>query len=245
MNSRAEQQAIDFATQALEKARQAEYYGLAHDSTDVVADSDVDPCGTTWCFDADGPGGRATEELVIQPGGSVNPHIETITSDVNNGTNFTVATYVTRPLSSGADVKRVTVVTRWNIGGKQRERASSSIVTATTRGLPIPLFAFKTASNTQAVNPGTGVAPHPVVAFKIEMTNQGAPDRWDLSTDGGTWTFWRDNGDNVLCMVAAECASGVAVDSQLVDSDDAGAIVDTGRLDPTTSHHLLGSPRGS
>ncbi len=123
MNSRAEQQAIDFATQALEKARQAEYYGLAHDSTDVVADSAVDPCGATWCYDADGPGGSATEELVIQPGGSVNPHIETITSDVNNGTNFTVATYVTRPLSSGADVKRVTVVTRWNIGGKQRERA--------------------------------------------------------------------------------------------------------------------------
>ncbi len=108
-------------------------------------------------------------------------------------------------------------------------------MTATTRGLPIPLFAFETASNTQAVNPGTGVAPHPVVAFKIEMTNQGAPDRWDLSTDNGTWSFWRDDGDNVLCMVAAECASGVSEDSRLVDSDDEGAIVDTGRLDPTTS----------
>ena len=39
MNSRAEQQAIDFATEALEKARQAEYYSLGHDATDIAADS--------------------------------------------------------------------------------------------------------------------------------------------------------------------------------------------------------------
>ena len=232
MNSRAEQQAIDFATEALEQARQADYYALAHDVTDVSADSRaVAPCGSTWCFNP----GDGAEELVMMTGGVVNPHIATINSEVNNGTDFTVATYVTRPVATGADVKRVTAVTRWTVAGHQRERVASSIVTATSRGLPIPLFAFETASNTQAVNPGTGVAPYPVVAFKIEMTNQGAPDRWDLTTDTGTWTFWLDNGDNILCTDATSCGDGVSVDTQMVDSDDAGTAVDTGRLDPTRS----------
>jgi type II secretory pathway pseudopilin PulG len=234
VSSRAEQQAIDFATEALEKARQAEYFGLAHDQADVVADSTrVSACGPTWCFDP----GDGAEKLVIQPGGSLTPHVATVDSKVNNGTNFTVATYVTRPLQPGADVKRVTVVARWNVGGQQRERVTSSMLTATTRGLPVPLFAFETATNSQAVNPWTGnVADDiPAVAFKIQMTNQGAPDRWDLTTDGGTWTFWRDNGDSILCTVAALCGAGVVVDSQLVDTDDPGTAVDTGRLDPTTS----------
>jgi type II secretory pathway pseudopilin PulG len=234
MNARAEQQAIDFATQALERARQLDYYGLGHDETDLLADSaNVDPCDTTWCFDP----GSGPEELVLMPGGSINPHVQVVSSDVNNGTSFTVATYVTRALDSGADVKRVTVVTSWSIAGRERERATSSIVTATTRGLPVPLFAFDTPLNTQPVNPWTGVAgdPVPVVAFKVEMTNQGAPDRWDLTTDGGTWTFWRDNGDNVLCMDAAVCGEGVLPDTLMADSDDEGTAVDTGRLDPTTS----------
>jgi hypothetical protein len=173
---------------------------------------------------------------VIIPGGTMNPHVQIVSSELNNGTNFTVATYVTRPSSNGADVKRVTVVTRWNIGAKPRERVTSSLVTATTRGLPIPLFAFETAVNTQPVNPRVPTATtNPLVAFKIEMTNQGAPDRWDLTTDNGTWTFWRDNGDNILCLVATTCGDGVLPDTQMLDSDDPGTTVDTGRLDPTSS----------
>jgi type II secretory pathway pseudopilin PulG len=233
LNSRAEQQAIDFATQALERARQLEYYGLGHDATNIASDSArVAPCGSTWCFN---PGGGA-EPLVIQAGGSINPHIETISAALNNGTNFTVATYVTRPLNTGPDVKRVTVVTRWNIGSKQRERVTSSILTATTRGLPIPLFNFETASATQSVNPrAPGDTEDPQVAFRIELTNQGAPDRWDLTTDSGTWAFWRDNGDGILCTAAATCGTGVSVDTSMVDSDDPGTAIDTGRLDPTTA----------
>jgi prepilin-type N-terminal cleavage/methylation domain-containing protein len=233
LSSRAEQQAIDFATQALERARQTEYYALGHDATEIATDSaNVDPCDTTWCFNP----GDGAEELVIMPGGSVNPHVQTVSSDINNGTNFTVATYVTRPLNSGADVKRVTVVTRWNVGSTQRERVSSSMVTATTRGLPIPLFNFETAANSQAVNPAVEVTdPDPIVAFQVQLTNQGAPDRWDLTIDSGTWTFWRDNGDNILCMVSAECGPGVDLDTPLTDSDDAGTAIDTGRLDPTTA----------
>ena len=226
MSSRAEQQAIDFATEALEQARQADYYSLGHDATDIAADTtNVTSCSSTWCFNpGDGP-----EQLIIAAGGSVNPHTTVVSSTVNNGVDFAVSTYVTKPAGSTADYKRVTVVTRWNVGSLQRERRSSSIVTATSRGLPIPLFTFKTAVNAQTVNLGSDAV------FKIEMTNQGALDTWNLAPDTGTWTFWRDNGDNVLCRVVADCATGVVEDQPLVDGDDAGGVVDTGRLDPTTS----------
>jgi type II secretory pathway pseudopilin PulG len=227
MSSRAEQQAIDFATEALEQARQADYYSLGHDATDVAADSTrVTACGTSsWCFNP----GDGAETLVTMVGGTINPHTTVVSSNVNNGVNFSVSTYVTKPAGTSADYKRVTVVTRWTVAGKARERVTSSIVTATTRGLPIPLFTFKTASNSQTVNPGAATV------FKIEMTNQGAPDRWDLSTNNGTWTLWRDNGDSILCMDLAECGTGVTLDTQLTDGDDPGTVVDTGRLDPTSS----------
>ncbi len=222
MNSRAEQQAIDFATEALEQARQGDYYSLGHDATDIAADTaNVTSCSPTWCFNpGDGP-----EQLIIAAGGSVNPHTTVVSSTVNNGVNFQVSTYVT---------KRVTVVTRWNVGSLQRERRTSSLVTATSRGLPIPLFTFKTANNAQTVNQGSDAV------FMIEMTNQGAPDTWNLTANSGDWTFWRDNGDNVLCRVAADCATGVSEDAPLVDGDDAGTVVDTGRLDPTTSMVIWG-----
>ncbi len=226
MNSRAEQQAIDFATEAVEQARQADYYSLGHDATDVAADTAyVTSCGSTWCFNP----GDGSEQLIIAAGGSINPHTTVVSSTVNNGVNFQVSTFVTKPAGSTADYKRVTVVTRWNIGSLQRERRSSSLVTATSRGLPIPLFTFKTANNAQTVIQGSDSV------FMIEMTNQGAPDTWNLTADSGSWEFWRDNGDNVLCRVAADCATGVPEDQPLADGDDAGTVVDTGRLDPTTS----------
>ena len=159
----------------------------------------------------------------------MNPHTRVISSEVNNGVNFEVSTYVTKASSTGADYKRVTVVTRWTIAGKMRERMSSSIVTATSRGLPIPLFTFKVAANAQTINPSVDAV------FKVEITNQGAPDRWDLTTNNGTWAFWRDNGDNVLCVELTGCGTGVAQDTLMTDGDDAGAIIDTGRLDPTTA----------
>ena len=129
-------------------------------------------------------------------------------------------------------------MTRWTIAGHQRERMSSSIVTATSRGLPIPLFTFKVAANAQTINPDVDAV------FKVEITNQGAPDRWDLTTNNGTWEFWRDNGDNVLCVDTAGCGAGVAQDTLMTDGDDAGSIVDTGRMDPTMAIVVLGGAQG-
>ena len=153
--------------------------------------------------------------------------------------NFQVSTYVTKASTTGADYKRVTVVTRWTIAGHQRERMSSSIVTATSRGLPIPLFTFKVAANAQTINPNVDSI------FKVEITNQGAPDRWDLTTSNGTWEFWKDNGDNVLCVDLAGCGAGVAQDTLMTDGDDAGSIVDTGRMDPTVAVVFWAVRKGS
>ena len=159
-----------------------------------------------------------------------------VDSSVNNGVNFQVSTYVTKPAGTSADYKRVTVVTRWTIGAKSRERMTSSILTATSRGLPIPQFTFKTAGATHTVNREADSV------FKVEMTNQGAPDRWDLTTSSGTWSFWQDNGDSILCMVAADCGAGVSLDTQMVDGDDAGSIVRHRAPGPDEQHRVLGGP---
>ena len=71
MNSRAEQQAIDFATEALEQARQADYYSLGHDATDVAVRHGErrPPVGRRG---ASIPGDGA-EQLVIDGGGRRQP----------------------------------------------------------------------------------------------------------------------------------------------------------------------------
>ena len=75
-NSRAEQQAIDFATEALEQARRVDYYTLGHDAADLATDTHVTACGVVDCFDA----GQGSEELVTLAGASVNPHTRVISS---------------------------------------------------------------------------------------------------------------------------------------------------------------------
>ncbi len=94
-------------------------------------------------------------------------------------------TYITRPADSTADYKRVTVVAKWQVAGHQRERAVSSLVTVTDRGLPLPVFKLTPLGGTSAsVNPDTDVP------FGFELTNQGAPDRWNLSFTGSAPTKW-------------------------------------------------------
>ena len=62
MTARVEQQAIDFATEALEQARAADYYTLANVSADMSRDPRVAVCGTTSCIDT---GTGAAEPLVL------------------------------------------------------------------------------------------------------------------------------------------------------------------------------------
>ena len=176
MTARAEQQAIDFATEALEKTRAADYYSLANVSADVSGDPRVSACGSDKCID---PGTGTAEPLVLSATGSVNPHVSAVNLDLANNVTMNLYTYITRPADSTADYKRVTVVAKWQVAGHQRERAVSSLVTVTDRGLPLPVFKITPLGGTSAsVNPDTDVP------FGFELTNQGAPDRWNLVLHG-------------------------------------------------------------
>ena len=81
MTARVEQQAIDFATEALEKTRAADYYELANVSADVSSDPRVSACGSDKCID---PGTGSAEPLVLSATGSVNPHVSAVNIDLAN-----------------------------------------------------------------------------------------------------------------------------------------------------------------
>jgi hypothetical protein len=189
----------------------------------VTGDARVAACGSDKCID---PGTGTAEPLVLMDTGSVAPHITAVNTDLSNNVSVALHTYVTRPADTTADYKRVTVVAKWSVAGHQRERAVSSLVTITDRGLPLPVFKITPLGGTSAsVNPDTDVP------FGFELTNQGAPDRWNLSFTGSApthWTLYRDDGDGVW--------EADTIDLPLTNTNsEADALIDTGRIDPTAS----------
>jgi Tfp pilus assembly protein PilV len=222
--ARVEQQGIDFATQALEKARSMEYGALTMTASDLTGDARIVTCGSDKCID---PGTGTQERLVVAASGGIPQHVQTVASTVSNGVPITVATYVTDPQDTDAIYRRVTVVASWTVAGQARTRQVSSLVAETTRGLPIPVFKLTPIGGTsQSVNPGADAV------FGFELTNQGAPDRWNLELSGagsGQWTLYRDDGDRLW-------DDDVLADVPLANTnapDD--TIIDTGRVDPTAS----------
>lgn len=231
LSSRVEQQAVDFATQQLEVARQADFSLLANRDADMSPSQDprITVSGSAKVFD---PGTGTPEPLVLNPSGSVSPHTVAIAASTANQVPFLVSTYVTDPGQDSAAVVRVTVVARWSVGGQARERMVTTLVTATTRGLPVPVFKLTPVGGTAAA-----VNPTARVTFGFELTNQGAPDVWDIRVSGwGSWSLLRDDGDGRLCLEVSDEPGGcAAVDPPLTDSSDPGSEVDTGRVDPTDS----------
>lgn len=223
VSARLEQQAIDFATQALEEARQADFHGLAHVASDLAGDPRITTCDSASCID---PGTGTPEPLVVSSSGAVSPHISQVDATLSNNFSITLSRYVTDPGDASADYKRVTVVASWRVGGLQRERVTSSLVTETTRGLPLPVFKLTPIGDTAtAVNPGA------TVPFGLELTNQGAPDRWNLvvtEAAAADWALYRDDGDGIW--------EDPTVDVALTNTNSPDdALVDTGRIDPTGS----------
>ena len=222
--SRTEQQGIDFATQALERARDLDYGALAHVSGDLASDPRITSCGSNKCFKPDPA--RPEEVLLVSASGGVNPHITQVSAAQSNKVPISVATYVTDPQEHDAEYKRVTVVASWTLGGVQRQRVVSSLVTETTRGLPLPIFKLTPLGGTSVSLNGGADA---VLGFTL--ANQGAPDRWNLTFAGasaGSWSLYRDDGDGVW--------EGSTTDLALTNTNSSeDALVDTGRIDPTGS----------
>ena len=207
--SRQNQQAADVISERIEHLRAQSVAAVAMRTADLAGDSLITTDGLgNKLFDPDGTGPMASEPVLTAEGGVVNPHRETIE---RNNTSYTISTYVTDPGDASGTYRRITVLATWTSGNKSHERRSSTFMTLTRRGLPLPNFTF-TAAVTVTKSQGS------TVALPVTLTNRGATDAWNLGVTlptGRTWTvqWYRDNGNG---------SYDAGVDTQLLDVDGDG-----------------------
>ncbi len=208
--ARLKQQATDLVTQRLEQLRNQAFGQIGHDPGGIVGDPHLTSCAGGSCYDA--------EPLVLAVGG-LSPQIATESA---NRTDYTLYTYVTEPSDvTGADNKRVTVVAEWAVYGETWSKALSTIVTQTQRGLPLPEFKLAPVGpSTITVNPGA------TAAFGFQLSNQGAPDQWNITAALPSSSIVLDDGDDVY---------NPANDTIPLTDHNGDGIVDTGRLEPKQS----------
>ena len=223
------QQAGDILNKTVEQARALPYDSLAMQTSDLSVNESLNlsACASP-CYNPqdDGTTG-ATEALVLDAAGGVSPHVTTVSQ---NGLSFTVRRYVTVPADHlNASYKRFTTLVTWTSLGKTHTRSSSTLISPTVRGLPLPDFKFSNAGPTsQCRNPGS-----PVV-YALSLVNNGARDAWDLtaSTTGSPppsgWTFYLDDGDKTY-------DSG----DQPLSTSSSTNLPTTGLMEPTTSVTLF------
>lgn len=232
---RQNQQATDFMTREVENWRTMDFAALANRTADIVGDTRLVGCGALRCLDVNGADAGGLEPVVTQTAGGVSPHTRDLVSGVvvggvvqneTNNTTFTTSTYVTEmPDQPVAQARRVTVYISWVSKGETHTRSTSTIVAFTQRGLPLPVFKLELPVTTLSVNPGANVD------FDVTLTNQGAPDRWDITLSGSTSGFQ---------LFADTDASGdlSAGDSLMTDTTGNG-VIDTGRIDPSTTFRFF------
>ncbi len=209
--ARLNQQGADLVTQRMEEMRDVPFGSLAHDPGGIAGDPHLASCSGASCYSG--------ELLVEATGGVVNPQITTVT--VNNA-NYTLYTYVTSPASEiGEENRRVTVIAEWSAYNRQWDKTASSIVTQTQRGLPLPEFKLTPVGpSTVTVNPGV------TAAFGFQLSNQGAPDQWNISADLTGYSIVLDDGDDVY---------NPATDTVAMTDHNGDGTVDSGRLEPKES----------
>ena len=217
---RQNQQATDFMTREVERLRSLDFGSLAHSTTPT--DPRLVPCGGNVCLPLDsGP----SEPVVVEPAGAVQ-NVLVLNDAETNSTEYTVTSFVTEALGEPADqVRRVTVFVSWLNRGLERTRTMSTLVAYSQRGLPLPVFRLEAIDSPQSVNPGGEVT------YELTVTNQGAPDRFNLELTGaGTgWQWFEDsNGDGDLD----------GSDAPLSDTTADGR-PDTGRMDPSTTFRFF------
>ena len=150
--ARQNQQSIDQASDQIEQVRALSFAAVAMDPTG--ADFAGDKCGGSvqiWCITGNNPSTWAmkypdpnnsavilSEPLYVggQPGGPLLPHKHACA----NGATCKV--YATTPAGSNNTYRRVTVVVTWLDHGQSKTRVTSTQITSTRRGLPLPLFAW-------------------------------------------------------------------------------------------------------
>jgi type II secretory pathway pseudopilin PulG len=201
--ARLNQQGADLATAQLERMRTRSFGSLGHDPAGIAPDPHLS-------------GGSFAGETLVQVKGGLSPQISTATQ---NGFLYTVYTYVTRPVDvTGADNRRVTVVAEWAAYGRTWSKTMSTVVTQSARGLPLPEFKLTAVGpSTITVNPGA------TAAFGFQLSNQGAPDQFNLTTNLAGAVLYLDNGNDVF---------EPTLDTTLMTDHNSDGVIDTGRLEP-------------
>jgi type II secretory pathway pseudopilin PulG len=217
---RQNQQATDFMTREIEQLRSLDFGSLAHAS--APSGGPLVSCATTVCLPVDG----IPEPVVVDLGGAVQ-NSRVLTGAETNATAYTLNTYITEAVGQPDDqVRRATVVISWMNRGSERTRSVSTLIAYSQRGLPLPVFRLEVIDSPQSVNPGG------TVMYELIVTNQGAPDRFNLTIAGaGTgWQWFADTN--------ADGDYGSGVDVALTDTSSDG-VPDTGRMDPSTTFRFF------
>jgi prepilin-type N-terminal cleavage/methylation domain-containing protein len=224
--ARQNQQAVDVLNRLVEESRAETYTSLAMVESDLQVNDDAISSGSDPQFDV--PNGIGAEDIWLDDTGSINPHVVTTTTADN--IDYTTRTYVTVPgdhtldTAGQPDQKRLTIVVTWEAYGQERERVISTLLTETTRGLPLPRYGVTpTSPTTQTVNPST------TLVWGFQVINRGARDTFNVSASTGTWEFFVDS-DCDGARAAGEDTALTNTDSALGDSRP-----DTGQLEPNNN----------
>lgn len=233
--ARANSQAAELITEAIEQLRATSYAAVAMSPTDLSGDARLVGSPGSQTFDPDGDAAEFGAEAVLAvTGGAVSPHIATVD---RNDQVYTLARYVTTPptdaVVSTAAYKRVTVIATWTSGGLTHSRQSSTFLTLTRRGLPLPNFQTTASAGSKSSAPITVNAGAPLT-LPFSMVNRGARDAFNLtlaSTPNLSMSFdLYDDVDGTTTKTAADVA---ALDS------DADGVPDTGSLEPDETWPML------
>lgn len=191
-DSRRNQQSADFISERIEAYRGGDYASVAvrtPGATDPALTADPKIAGTAgnYKFDPDDAGPLATEQLLVDPAGTVTQK-ESVERD---GTHFDIASYVTVPSdASTSPYKRLTTIVTWLQGGLRHQRRATTYVAETQRGLPLPDFLYK---NEDVNGTNVTVARNSQLNLFVGLTNRGARDSWKITVaaPGTSWSFDR------------------------------------------------------
>lgn len=224
--ARQNQLAGDMMNQAIERARALDFADVAMVTGDPTLAGD--PRIDSDTFD---PGTGVAEDLVFASVGTLNPHV---TTETHNSTTYTIWRYVTQPAGISSGTRRLTVVVTWEVGDETKVRSTSTFVTATRRGLPLPRFLLQYSSPSVQTK-GTGT----VVTYGLRLKNYGARDAWNITGPSGTWSYVVDSDkDGVLDPTEVTSLTDTSADGTL----DTGNVEVNGEVWVLASRTVTGSP---
>lgn len=193
VDARKNQQATDYLNEAIESGRSLDYGALDMNVDDLPTAPQLDSAGGSYSFDP----GTGSEPVSASNGGQITPPEQTLTTD--NG-DYVLRRWVTVPVTATFDaggfpsVKRLTVEIEWVTKGETHTRRSTTLVTRTRRGLPLPNYTFTYNGPAPVVSnePHWTLNPGGDVSIGLVVTNLGARDSWTIAADTAGWSFYVD-----------------------------------------------------